>query len=229
MPKKAAPKASAASSSTPEKLTEIALVALKEVAEPGSFDTTASFTHSDGVITAHFPSLMAGYPGWSWTVALADNDGQEPTVLELELLPGETALLSPAWVPWADRLEEYLLHEKELKEAADLDGDDSDDDLDDDVDMDDDVDGVDIDQLDIGLDPAPLEIPDEPADLFDHIEDEEPQSAPAAKKPVAKKPAVKKPAVKKTAAKKTVAKTPAAPKAEAKKSAAKKPATKKSS
>jgi hypothetical protein len=224
MPKKAAPKASAASSSTPEKLTEIALVALKEVAEPGSFDTTASFTHSDGVITAHFPSLMAGYPGWSWTVALADNDGQEPTVLELELLPGETALLSPAWVPWADRLEEYLLHEKELKEAADLDGDDSDDDLDDDVDMDDDVDGVDIDQLDIGLDPAPLEIPDEPDDLFDHIEDEKPQSAAAAKKPVAKKPVVKKPA-----AKKTVATTPAAPKAEAKKSAAKKPATKKSS
>lgn len=224
MPKKAAPKASAASSSTPEKLTEIALVALREVAEPGSFDTTASFTHSDGVITAHFPSLMAGYPGWSWTVALADNDGQEPTVLELELLPGETALLSPAWVPWADRLEEYLLHEKELKEAADLDGDDSDDDLDDDVEMDDDVDGVDIDQLDIGLDPAPLEIPDEPDDLFDHIEDEEPQSAAAAKKPVAKKPAVKK-----TAAKKTVATTPAAPKAEAKKSAAKKPATKKSS
>lgn len=224
MPKKATPKASAASSSTPEKLTEIALVALKEVAEPGSFDTTASFTHSDGVITAHFPSLMAGYPGWSWTVALADNDGQEPTVLELELLPGETALLSPAWVPWADRLEEYLLHEKELKEAADLDGDDSDDDLDDDVDMDDDVDGVDIDQLDIGLDPAPLEIPDEPDDLFDHIEDEEPQSAAAAKKPVATKPAVKK-----TVAKKTVAKTSAAPKADAKKVAAKKPAAKKSS
>jgi hypothetical protein len=142
----------------------------------------------------------------------------------VELLPGETALLSPAWVPWADRLEEYLLHEKELKEAADLDGDDSDDDLDDDVDMDDDVDGVDIDQLDIGLDPAPLEIPDEPDDLFDHIEDEEPQSAAAAKKPVATKPAVKK-----TVAKKTVAKTPAAPKADAKKAAAKKPAAKKSS
>ena len=132
-------------------------------------------------------------------------------------------------MPWADRLEEYLLHEKELKEAADLDGDDSDDDLDDDVDMDDDVDGVDIDQLDIGLDPAPLEIPDEPDNLFDHIEDEEPQSAAAAKKPMAKKPFVKKPAIKKTAAKKTVAKTPAAPKAGAKKSAAKKPATKKSS
>jgi len=219
MPKKAAPKASAASSSTPEKLTEVALVALREVAEPGSFDTTASFTHSDGVVTAHFRSLMAGYPGWSWTVALSDNDSHEPTVLELELLPGETALLSPAWVPWADRLEEYLLHEKELKQAADLEGDDSDDDLDDDVDMEDDVDGVDIDQLDIGLDPAPLEIPEEPDDLFDHIENEEPQTPVAAKKTAAKKPAVKK----------TVAKKVAAPKADAKKPAAKKPAATKSS
>ena len=219
MPKKAAPKASAASSSTPEKLTEVALVALREVAEPGSFDTTASFTHSDGVVTAHFRSLMAGYPGWSWTVALSDIDGHEPTVLELELLPGETALLSPAWVPWADRLKEYLLHEKELKVVADLEGDDSDDDLDDDVDMEDDVDGVDIDQLDIGLDPAPLEIPEEPDDLFDHIENEEPQTPVAAKKTAAKKPAVKK----------TVAKKVAAPKADAKKPAAKKPAATKSS
>ena len=117
---------------------------------------------------------MEGYPGWSWTVALAHSEGQEPTVLEVELIPGEKALLSPAWVPWADRMEEYLLHEKELKDAAAVDDDDDDGD-DDDFD-DDDFDGVYIDQLDIGLDPAPLEVPEEPTDVFDHIEWEEPET-----------------------------------------------------
>ena len=217
MPKKAATKASAATAPSPEKLTALALVALSEVAEPGSFDQKPSFTHEEGVITAHFPSTMQGYPGWLWTVALSNNEGHEPTVLEVELMPGEKALLSPAWVPWADRLEEYLLHEKELKDAADQDSDDADDDLDDDVDIEDDVDGVDIDQLDIGLDPAPLEIPDQPDDLFDHIEDEEPE-APAvkktapAKKPAAKKAPAAKAATTEQAAKKPVAKKPAAKK-----------------
>jgi len=55
-------------------------------------------------------------------------------VLEVELIPGEKALLSPAWVPWADRMEEYLLHEKELKDAAALEEDADDDDDDDDDD-----------------------------------------------------------------------------------------------
>jgi hypothetical protein len=175
MPRKTAQPAGGPSGPSPEKLTELALVALAEVTQEGTFVSTPTFTKEDGVISAHFPSAMAGYPGWSWTVALSDTAGVEPTVLEVELIPGEKALLSPAWVPWADRMEEYLLHEKELKAAAAANGDDSDDDDDDDddVDFDDDVDGVDIDQLDIGLDPAPLEAPEEPDDLFDHIEEDE--------------------------------------------------------
>jgi hypothetical protein len=175
MPKKSAAKPSAGPSE--ELITALALTALREVTGEGTFALAPTFTHEEGVISAHFPSAMEGYPGWSWTVALADILGQEPTVLEVELVPGEKALLSPAWVPWVDRMEEYLLHEKELKDAAALeeDADDDDDDDDDDGDFDDDVDGVDIDQLDIGLDPSPLEVPEEPTDAFDHIEWEEPE------------------------------------------------------
>jgi len=87
------------------------------------------------------------------------------------LLPGESSLVAPDWVPWADRLEEYLLHEKELKDQAEADDDEDDDDA---LDLDDDVDGVDIDQLDLDLDPTPLEVPEEPDDLFDHVELDEP-------------------------------------------------------
>ena len=97
--------------------------------------------------------------------------GVEPSVLEVGLLPAEGALVSPDWVPWADRLEEYLLHEKEVKDQETQDEDDYEDDA---FDLDDDVDGVDIDQLDLELDPAPLEVPDEPDDIFDHVELEEP-------------------------------------------------------
>ena len=103
--------------------------------------------------------------------SLSSVAGVEPSVLEVGLLPAESALVSPDWVHWADRLEEYLLHEKEVK---DQEAQDEDDDEDDAFDLDDDVDGVDIDQLDLELDPAPLEVPEEPDDIFDHVELEEP-------------------------------------------------------
>ena len=174
MPRK--PPAKSLADPSEETLTTLALAALREVTGEGTYSLTPTFTKEEGVLSAHFPSTMEGSPGWSWTVALGHSEGQEPTVLEVELIPGEKALLSPAWVPWADRMEEYLLHEKELKDAAAVDDDDDDDDGDDDDFDDDDVDGVDIDQLDIGLDPAPLEVPEEPTDVFDRIEWEEPET-----------------------------------------------------
>lgn len=124
---------------------------------------------TDDVATVRFSTTQGGYPGWVWTVAVAVNPGMEPSVLETELLPAEGALVAPDWVPWADRLEEYLA--QQAAEAAlrgedfDAEGDEADDalldsDLDDHADdeldgdddhdehsvhADDDVDGVDID------------------------------------------------------------------------------------
>jgi hypothetical protein len=99
----------------------------------------------DGVVTLTFEATMPGYPGWHWTVSLAEVDGLEPTVLEVELLPGDGALLAPEWVPWSVRLEEYRAAQAaagEPDETADEDADDdadedADDDLDDDEDDDD--------------------------------------------------------------------------------------------
>jgi hypothetical protein len=59
----------------------------------------------------------------------------EPSVLETELIPAEGALTAPDWVPWADRLDDYLAqqaHERELAGELDDELDDDDDDLDDD-------------------------------------------------------------------------------------------------
>lgn len=57
-------------------------------------------------LVAHqFAATAPGYPGWQWTVTVARVPrGRIPTVNEVALLPGEGAILAPAWVPWAERL-----------------------------------------------------------------------------------------------------------------------------
>jgi hypothetical protein len=61
---------------------------------------------------------MSGYPGWHWTVSVAKVEGSEPTALEVELMPGNGALLAPDWVPWSDRLAEYQAAQEQLEAAS---------------------------------------------------------------------------------------------------------------
>ena len=57
------------------------------------------------VVTHSFASRLPGYVGWYWAVTLATVPGEEHvTVDEVVLLPGDQALLAPAWVPWHERL-----------------------------------------------------------------------------------------------------------------------------
>ena len=134
-------------------------------------DPQGSIDEGDGVVTVYFGTHLIGYPGWRWTVSIAHVEGEAPTVLETELTPGDGALLSPAWIPWVDRLAEYRAAqeaagvvddsaETETDDDGDEDdeddeeSDESDDDDDDDDDLGSDVlhggdlDGVDIDDLD---------------------------------------------------------------------------------
>ena len=128
---------------------ELGRTALLEITPADTIGEPAgSIDEGDGVVSVYFETTMLGYPGWRWTVSIAHVDGSEPTVLETELTPGETALLSPAWVPWADRLAEYKATQAELAAAGELLADDGDDDHDDDDDFDDDDDADDE-----GLDP----------------------------------------------------------------------------
>ena len=60
----------------------------------------------DQVVTHSFATTDAGYLGWRWAVTVARAEGSDDvTIDEVVLLPGAGALLAPAWVPWADRVQ----------------------------------------------------------------------------------------------------------------------------
>ncbi|WP_431790809.1 DUF3027 domain-containing protein [Microbacterium paraoxydans] len=175
---------------------DLALSALREITPAATIGPAAGFIpEEDGSVSLRFENRLPGYPGWYWTVTVARVDDEEPTVLEVELLPGDGALLAPEWVPWAERLAEYRAHQAELAEAAaagggddeaDTDDEDADGDLDvdgiDDDELDEDgsdilhagdLDGVDIDELDDSEDDASEEDDDAEDDASDEDEDED--------------------------------------------------------
>ncbi|CAN5362014.1 hypothetical protein BH09ACT1_BH09ACT1_02800 [soil metagenome] len=127
----------------------VARAALLEMTSPESIAGPAgSIANGAGTVTVYFDTNLSGYPGWRWTVSLTHIDGGEATVLETELTPGDGALLSPAWIPWVDRLADYRAAQDALGEPVD-DSDDSDDDDDaDDADDDSDDDSDDDDSDD---------------------------------------------------------------------------------
>jgi len=127
-----------------EERARIAREALREITPDSTVgDLVTQTDEGDGVTTLEFAATMSGYPGWHWTVSVAEVEGEAPTVLEAELLPGDGALLAPDWVPWSERLEDYRAaqaaaaaeagdDESDDDGEADGDGDDSDDEPDDD-------------------------------------------------------------------------------------------------
>jgi hypothetical protein len=136
---------------------ERAREALAEITPAGTFgDLISETVEQDGVYTLLFAATMGGYPGWHWTVSLAELEGEQPSVLETELMPGDGALLAPDWVPWSERLEEYRAAQAaagepdETAELAESDDDDDDHDLDDDH-GDDPDDGIDFESDSVAL------------------------------------------------------------------------------
>jgi hypothetical protein len=58
------------------------------------------------VATHLFACVHPGYPGWRWSVTVVRAArARVVTVSEVTLIPGEGALLAPAWLPWAERVE----------------------------------------------------------------------------------------------------------------------------
>jgi hypothetical protein len=52
-----------------------------------------------------FECTRSSYVGWTWSVSLSLTPGtQTPTVNEVVLLPGDDAIVAPAWVPYKERL-----------------------------------------------------------------------------------------------------------------------------
>jgi Protein of unknown function (DUF3027) len=58
------------------------------------------------VVTHFFACVRPGYRGWRWSVTVARAPRQKTvTVDEIVLLPGDEAIVAPAWVPWRDRIQ----------------------------------------------------------------------------------------------------------------------------
>lgn len=62
-------------------------------------------SEDDRVATHRFACNAPGYRGWYWAVTVARAPrARSVTIDEVVLLPGDDALLAPAWVPWSDRV-----------------------------------------------------------------------------------------------------------------------------
>ena len=159
-------------------LVSIARAALLEVTPEATIGAPTGSVDEAGATTVTFQASMAGYPGWHWTVSVATLEGEEPSVLEVELMPGDGALLAPDWVPWSERLADYEAAQEALavdESDDELDGTEPDSDEDDELDDDDDdlgsdvLHGGDLDGVDID-DPDEDDELDEEDDLDDEID-----------------------------------------------------------
>lgn len=139
---------------TPKALEQAARDALETITPADTIGSVLATEETDGIANIRFGSNLPGYVGWEWVASLAV-DGSTTTILETELLAGETSIQSPEWVPWADRLREYeaslaagiedevvVVPDDEIDDVEDLE----------DEDLDDDDDGVDDDDMDEDLD-----------------------------------------------------------------------------
>ena len=87
---------------------DLARAAAEEVAaEPGHVgEHLGAVVETERVVSHRFAATQRGYRGWHWTVTLARVPrGRTATVSEVELLPGDEALLAASWVPWSERLQ----------------------------------------------------------------------------------------------------------------------------
>ena len=85
---------------------ESAREAAVAIAEPGTVGEHLDFVmNEDRVGTHYFDCTAVAYPGWRWAITLTRPPrGRAVQVSETHLVAGEDALLSPAWVPYAERL-----------------------------------------------------------------------------------------------------------------------------
>jgi hypothetical protein len=85
---------------------DLAREAAESIAEQGTVGDHLGMQMDDERLATHFFACTArSYPGWRWAITVARVPrGKVATVCETNLVPGEGALLSPQWLPYADRL-----------------------------------------------------------------------------------------------------------------------------
>ncbi|WP_084125552.1 DUF3027 domain-containing protein [Demequina sp. NBRC 110054] len=91
-----------------ESAVEAARDAAIEVAEDATAVGEHLSAHDEGdkLVTHLFACTLPGYRGWVWSVTLSRTPRlKTANVCEAHLVPADDALLAPAWIPWADRVQ----------------------------------------------------------------------------------------------------------------------------
>lgn len=85
---------------------DVALAGLGDIAPESAIGPVHHLRGEEERLTTHlFECTLPGYRGWFWFATLSRAPRSKvATVCEIGLLPGDDALLAPAWVPWADRV-----------------------------------------------------------------------------------------------------------------------------
>ena len=79
------------------------------------------------VATFLFENNQKGYVGWRWSVSVFQAKKDQPaTISEIVLVPGDSSLVAPDWVPWSERLSDYKALQIEIERQAALDSETSD-------------------------------------------------------------------------------------------------------
>jgi hypothetical protein len=84
---------------------QLARDAAREVGGEFVGDPLGMRGEGERLVTHLFASTQPGYRGWHWSVTVARAPrAKVVTVSEIALLPGDGAVLAPAWLPWSERL-----------------------------------------------------------------------------------------------------------------------------
>lgn len=86
---------------------DLAREALQPIADNEEIgDYVGCVAEGERLVTHAFACLKPGYVGWNWVSTLTRvMRAKNATICEIDLIPGENALLAPRWIPWAERLE----------------------------------------------------------------------------------------------------------------------------
>lgn len=85
---------------------DLARTAAEGIAEPGTVgEYQGAEMSGERLATHYFGCTATAYPGWRWAITVARPPrARKATICETNLVPGEGALLSPEWLPYAERL-----------------------------------------------------------------------------------------------------------------------------
>ncbi|WP_286931143.1 MULTISPECIES: DUF3027 domain-containing protein [Aeromicrobium] len=84
--------------------TSPARAALDDSVDDGTVgDHLGSTEEAPGLVTERFACLLPGYRGWYWAVSASVLDDQV-TINDIVLLPGDEAIVAPAWTPYRERV-----------------------------------------------------------------------------------------------------------------------------